>query len=601
MSVHCVWHKLAIKVTVFVVIVFGSTALASGQTKVDIYPGMDLSSAVDANPTSTTFVIHPGVYRLPTPINAKDGDAFIGYTACSPPKTSCPAILNGSKLLTSFQHAGSFYSVSGQTQQGQVTITSTQCDPDPPGYLVAYPGCIYPEDLYFDDKPLVHVISLSDVGPGTWFFDYPNNTIYFYDNPSGHKVETSITPSAFAWGPANHVTIQELTVEKFAAPIQRGAIGRGWTGSANGLDWLVENNEVRLNHGDGVDVNFGWKVLNNYIHDNGDLGISGTLGSNTQPSDVLIQGNEIAFNNYAHTSPHFAAGGSDITMSLGVVLRRNYVHDNEGSGLWMDTRNAQVLYDNNIVEDNTDEGIFHEISLASTVRNNKLLRNGYIHPNWTFWLFGAGLLSSTSQGVEAYCNTVEISAKGGNGIDMIAQPHARYDQPSMNNYFHHNTVVFDGNSGMTGAARGSKTDLCCQVFYTANKYDYNTYHLPDLTRKAFYWNDGFNSFAGFQAAGQEGHGSADTNYTGSVPTVAITSPADGSTVSGVVDVQGNAQDDLSKVEFYVDWSLKFTEVSSPFTFTWDSSSVTKGNHTVAAMAYDTEGMRACYAVTLNVQ
>jgi len=142
--------------------------------------------------------------------------------------------------------------------------------------------------------------------------------------------------------------------------------------------------------------------------------------------------------------------------------------------------------------------------------------------------------------------------------------------------------------------------MCCINFYSVNSFDHNAYHLPELSLKLFGWNK-YVTFAQLQAAGQEAHGSADTNYTGSVPTVAITSPADGSNVSGTVDVQGNAQDDISKIEFYVDWTLNQTATTSPFTFAWNTSGASKGNHTVTAMAYDTEGIQACYAVTLNVQ
>ncbi len=262
-----------------------------------------------------------------------------------------------------------------------------------------------------------------------------------------------------------------------------------------------------------------------------------------------------------------------------------------------------TLYDNNTVVHNTEQGIFNEIGYAATFRNNHLVGNGYIHPNGTFWLYGANLLSSTSQNDEAYCNTVEISAQGGNGIDIIGQP--RGDNPgsiiSQNNYFHHNTVVFEGASGLTGDARDSSTNICCTNF-SSNRFDYNTYHLPSLSQKGFFgWVKGSSSFAQFQADAQDAHGSADTNYTGSVPTVVITSPADMSKVSGIVEVQGNAQDDVSKVEFYVDWKLQQTASFSPFSFVWNTSGVSTGQHTLAAMAYDTEGMRACYAVWLNVQ
>jgi Bacterial Ig domain/Right handed beta helix region len=573
---------------------------------VSVHPGDNIPNVVNSNSAGTSFVFYPGLYRLQTPIVAKTGDSFIGLTACTPPTVPCSTILSGAEMLTSFHRSGLFYHVTGQTQQGEVTIDSSKCEPEFPGYSTAYRGCIYPEDLYFDDVPLVHVTALTDVGPGKWFFDYGSHTIYFYDNPAGHKVETSVVPSAFALGPANNVTIKNLTVEKFAAPIIKGAIA-GTKGSGSfttGVNWVVQNNEIRLNHGDGVDINFGWRILNNYIHHNGDLGIGGGLGRSTLQSNVLIQGNELAFNNYAHVKPNFGAGGAKLAGTRGVIIRSNYSHDNEGSGFHEDDGAYGTLYDNNTVVHNTEQGIFSEISYAATFRNKNLVGNGYIHPNGSFWLYGANLLSSTSQDEEAYCNRVEVSAEGGNGIDIIGQP--RGDNPgstiSQNNYFHHNTVVFDGASGLTGAARDSQTNICCTDFFTANKFDFNTYHLPSLTRQAFFWTGRHsNTFAQFRAAGQDVHGSAETNYPDSVPSVVITSPSEMSKTSGVVEVQGNAENDLSKVEFYVDWKLQQTGSSSPFSFVWNTRDVRTGRHTLAAMAYNQQGIRACYAVWVEVK
>jgi len=563
---------------------------------VKIQAGADIPTIVSSNPAGTTFLIYPGLYRLQTPIRALDGDRFIGQTACAPPTTSCPAILSGSELLTSFQYDGTHYYVTGQTQQGEVSIPSSDCEPDV-GYPTAYPGCIYPEDLFFDGVPLVHVIALSDVVSGTWYFDYTNHIIYFYDNPAGHTVETSVVPSAFALGPANNVTIQNLTVEEFAVPISKGAIG----GAANdgsqttGANWVVRNNEISLNHGAGVTINFGWRILNNYIHTNGDLGIGGgALNQTSTRSGVLIEGNELAYNNYAHVAPKFGAGGAKVSGTDGLVFRGNYSHNNEGSGFHADGGNYNILYDSNTSADNTEQGIFHEISYSATVRNNSLLRNGYIHANWTDWLYGANLLSSSSQNLDAYCNTVEVSAQGGNGIDIIGQNR----EISSGNHFHHNTVTFDGTSGVTGAARDSLIQL---NFFSFNRFNYNTYHLVSLDQDVFFFDDHSNSFAQFQAGGQEAGGSADTNYTATVPTVAISSPSDGATVSGTVPVQGTSSGNLSKVQLLVDWKPLETVSTSPFNFSWDTSGVKAGPHTVAAMAYTTEGTSACYAVSLQVQ
>jgi len=578
--------------------------LTSQGSSVDVYPTMDLVHEVDAHPGGTTFIIHPGIYRLESRIKPKDGDAFLGPCGKPPCSRSAQAILTGARQLTSFQQSGPHYSLGGQKQHNPITVDSRKCDE-------AFPRCGYPEDLYIDDKPLVHAPALDSLGPGKWFFDYPNNTLYFDDNPEGHKVETSVTPGAFTPGPANHVTVKGLTIEKFATPIMTGAVGGAWTGppsSTAGVNWVVENNEIRLNHADGIRINFGWRVLNNYIHDNGDFGIGGGLGGMIDPeglgrlpSGVVIQGNEIAFNNYAHVRTGFGAGGVKILGSRGVVFRGNYVHDNLGPGLWTDTNNYDTLYDNNTVTNNTD-GIAHEVSYASVVRNNRLLKNGYTMSSEKHWLYAANLFSSTSQGLEAYCNTVEVSSEGGNGMDMVAQPRSSNENRlSTNNYFHHNTVIFDGDSGITGGAWAPKS---LESSFVNNRFDYNAYYLADLSRKAFAWNNRFNTFAQFQAAGQEVHGTAASLKPASIPAVVIISPLDESRVSGVVEIRGEAHDSgssITKVELYVDWARQASVADNPFSFSWNASQLSSGPHVVAAMVYNKEGVHTCYALTLDAQ
>ena len=557
---------------------------------VNIFPGANIPAVVNASPAGTTFIIHPGTYRLASPIVPKTGDIFSGQVG---------AILSGARLLTTFTTSSSYHLVTGQTQQGRVTISNTICE-------AGYPRCNYPEDLFFDSKPLIHVNSLGGVAPGKWFFDYAANIIYFSDNPAGHVVETSVQPAAFQ-GTANNVTIKGLIIEKFATPVMTGAISGAGTGFGNpsaGANWTIQSNEIRYNHSDGIRLNFGFQINSNKIHNNGNLAIGGGVGggnadgTGTRASGIVIQGNEMSYNNYAHFLPHYGAGGSKFFTSRGMVFRNNYVHNNLGVAMHLDTGNYGAIYDGNTVADNSDEGIVHEISFGATMRNNKLLRNGYIYPDGSFWLYAANLLSATSQGVTAYCNTVEVAAQGGNGINILTQHRNGYI-PSINNYYHHNTVVFDGNSGNTGAARGDKT---IAGFFSSNKFDYNTYHMPALTRKAFAWNDKMNTFAQFQAAGQDPHGTADTNYKNPIPNVSLSAPASGATVSGVVDVKGTVTSTVaSKVDLYVDWVLKQSTSGTPFSFTWNAASVPPGSHLITAMVYSATGTRACYAVPVNVQ
>jgi Bacterial Ig domain/Right handed beta helix region len=556
---------------------------------VEITPSGDIGAAVNSAPPGTTFTVHAGTYRLQAPIAAKTGDVFHGEPG---------AVLSGARLLTGFRQEGPNFFVDGQTQRHRVNVEGPKCLPD-------YPRCGYPEDLYFDDKPLRHVDALSELGPGKWYFDYDHSRIYFADDPAGHVVETSVAPAAFQPGPANRVTVEGLVIEKFATPVMTGAVGGAGTGLGSpdrGADWTIRNCEIRFNHGDGIRVNFGWQILNNNIHHNGNLGIGGGVGGGganghgDADSHILIQGNEVAFNNYAHVNPKFGAGGIKIVKTRGLILRGNNSHDNVGSGIHLDINNYNALYDGNTVADNTDQGIFHEISYSAVVRNNKLLRNGSIYPNGTYWLYAANLLSSTSQGVEAYCNTIEVSAQGGNGADMLAQ-HRGDAVPSTGNYFHHNTVIFDGNSGVTGGARERGID----DFFSANRFDYNSYYLPDPSRRAFAWNDKMNTFAQFQAAGEEAHGAAGRRSPNPPPDVVISSPADQSRISDTVDVQGQVSDSTSikQIELYVDWTLRETVHDSPFSFTLNATDLPDGPHVIAAMAYSRDGLRSCYAISVT--
>ena len=84
--------------------------------------------------------------------------------------------------------------------------------------------------------------------------------------------------------------------------------------------------------------------------------------------------------------------------------------------------------------------------------------------------------------------------------------------------------------------------------------------------------------------------------------VSITNPDNGSTVSGTISVTANASDDngISKVEFYIDGSLKSTDTSSPYSYSWNTTAASAGAHTVKVIAYDTEKQTASDQHTVTV-
>jgi parallel beta-helix repeat protein len=602
------WFFLSKRAATLALIVLCAAAVCSAAT-VNIQPGDNIPSIVASNPAGTTFVIYPGTYRLQAHIVPKTGDSFVGQTACAPPASKCPAILSGSKVIGSLAtFNGTNYQVTGQTQQGEVSLSNSVCVP---GYL----ACNLPEDLFFDGVPYQHLYanSLPAIGAGQWWFDYATHTIYFHDNPAGHIVETSVLDTAFD-SLANNVTIQYLTVEEFANPLLRAGIEPtvGNASSSWSVNWVVKDCELFDNHGAGVRVVFGTQVYNSYIHNNGTIGINGTTASMT-PSGIIIQGNTISNNNYANMLPASGSGGIKLGYTAKAVIRGNTISNNGGAGIHFDSSSSSPLVDSNIVTGNYGgNGFGFEISLQSaTVRNNVFANNAIqgIVP-----AASAAVGSYAATGLNAYCNVVEIPNAARTvgmivmGSDRGYNAYSPYQYlTSTGNDFHHNTVIWE--SGASAPVGYAQNDAAHQPNFFADNTtpDNNTYHLPSLSDANFVYDNNnsqensHKTFSEYQAAGADIHGSADTNNTSGYPTVTITSPADQSSVTGSVTIAATASDasGISKVEFYVDWNLQETVNASPYSFDWTNG--TSGTHTLAAMAYSEAGIRSCHAVTVTKQ
>jgi hypothetical protein len=77
------------------------------------------------------------------------------------------------------------------------------------------------------------------------------------------------------------------------------------------------------------------------------------------------------------------------------------------------------------------------------------------------------------------------------------------------------------------------------------------------------------------------------------PSVVISAPTDGSTVSATVNVSVDAPDDVGtvQVELYLDDALLATDTNAPFVFAWDSQTTFDGSHSLQAVALDAAGNR----------
>ncbi len=89
------------------------------------------------------------------------------------------------------------------------------------------------------------------------------------------------------------------------------------------------------------------------------------------------------------------------------------------------------------------------------------------------------------------------------------------------------------------------------------------------------------------------------------PSTSITAPTEGSNVSGTIQVNADASDNIgvTKVEFYLDGTtLIATDTDSPYSVNWNTTTATNGGHNLTSKAYDAAnntGTSAQVNVTVN--
>jgi len=450
----------------------------------------NLPAIVNASAPGTTFCFTPGTYRMTTYITPKNNDVFIG---------SAPgAILNGSQVVTSWTQSGPYWVASNQPQL--IAQTTEECLDS------SSTACQFSDALFLDNQPLNRVMSLSQVVPGTFYRDYTTSQIYIADNPTGHTMEVIVCshPILASGTGVNGVTIQGLTVEKFA-----GDVG----GALQGLQtWTIQNNEVRLNHGDGIGAS--GKVLGNYAHNNGAFGVQGGYAY----SAVDVENNELAFNNWAN---FFNGGGADFVFATNLTIRNNYSHDNSGEGFHTDGDSASVLYEYNHTKNNTNAGILHEISWDAIIRYNLLEDESAVFPQYatdstSLWVnYGIGILNSSN--IQVYGNTITNCTNGVGAVLAVRNnstvgPHAGQPHLLQNLDFHDNNFSAISNLA-AGVVKQASFDNSVYTSWN-NQFANNSYSLPDLNGLYFAWMDttGKNAYAFYAWAQWQGFGN-DTGGT----------------------------------------------------------------------------------------
>ncbi len=287
-------------------------------------------------------------------------------------------------------------------------------------------------------------------------------------------------------GSADDVLLRNLEIRDYDSNKQRGAI------DADGGDWTVEGCDIHHNAAVGVRLSSGTPTVRfNNIHHNYQLGINVPHSVNG-----LIENNEVAYNNFEQDYDWgFEAGGSKFWSTTNLTVRGNWTHHNHGPGFWTDHDNIGIIYENNLVEHNFANGLFHEIGYDGIIRNNTIRYNGFGHAQW---LWGGGIVIASSQGVEIYGNYLEGNY---NGITITQQDRGTGEYGeylAQDNYVHDNVIV---DSGLSGAAQ----DIGSQAIYEPgnNRWENNDY-VGDVD---WNWKAHTHSFSEWQDFGHDETGS----------------------------------------------------------------------------------------------
>jgi parallel beta-helix repeat protein len=223
---------------------------------------------------------------------------------------------------------------------------------------------------------------------------------------------------------ATHVVLLNLEVRNYRVMDQQGAI-------QGGAGWVLKNVRSHDNGtvgatgvagGYGAAVGSNERVIGGRYYDNRQGGLQGGGATN-----AVINGVEIDHNNFTNDSYtrqnidcNYEAGGMK-WVAKHVTVENSKIHDNACRGLWTDIGASGTLIKNNQIYRNWDEGIFIEISGATTITGNTITGNGFhtqvvelnsrpqsLNSGCVGYL-GAGIMVGTSGQTHTSSGTINIS------------------------------------------------------------------------------------------------------------------------------------------------------------------------------------------------
>ena len=342
-------------------------ALFVSPTGNDSAPGTEaqplrtLTAAVSRVSAGGTIVMRGGVYR--------EGLGGINKRITVQPYPNENVQLKGSDIISAWTADGDDWRATNWTSPlCQTCYDEDAIDP-------AYPLAGKPDQVFRNGVELRQVGSRSEVVPGTFYVDPDSRALYVGDNPAGAVIEASVRWRAMLLNPsAAGSVIRGLTFTEYAPHWNEDQLA---VLVVNAPDSVIENNVFTRSAGRALGVyNTGITVTGNQVVDNG-----GTGGSFNRAHGVVVEGNTFSRNNtagFAVSTCTYACtiAGLKMAHTANPTVRDNVFADNHGTGYWCDLGCTNGVITGNTVVNNSNNGIYWEVSSRATISDNQIDGNG---------------------------------------------------------------------------------------------------------------------------------------------------------------------------------------------------------------------------------
>jgi hypothetical protein len=421
----------------------------------DVYiqPGDNIASKLNALPAGDIAYIYPGQYRMDAAWVPKAGQTVLGSAGS--------AVIDGAQVVTGWVSDGN----------GRWYVSRTFLPRDSKMHSATYSVCdtsavdgtnlCWDRDTFWVDgvrSKRVASLAAGDAATGDRYFtDRGTNRIYIWTNPGTRLHEIDVTPYFTQSASASGVTLDGITIQRFAPPVQRGML------DIAGHNWTVKNCVIQNSHALGMFTSqvTGLTVQDTQFLYNGALGLgmgtasSGQTYSNNVIERCLFEGN----NTEDFYIGDWEAGGFKTTAHSGGIVRNCTFRSNKGLDLWVDF-GRRWLFENNTSDRAGAQAIRIECGQYCVVRGNTITNSMQnigdhyraTHSNWYTIYDTCSISISESSYVECYGNTVAGTGNT-NGILILVRgrttTHPTSPGPSVEGTDH--VWVHDNNITMTQA------------------------------------------------------------------------------------------------------------------------------------------------------